>query len=151
MTFAPAGSEQPPGPPRADSFARRVRHYAGMMVDPLGTVARRFDRYGDVYRVQFAEGALYVLRHPDHIRDVLVTEAAAFGKGHSQFLRLNDVLGDSLLTSDGEDWRRQRRLVQPAFAQARLAEYAQVMVEEAQRSAGALARARGEVRDLSAE
>lgn len=151
MASVPTFSSAPPGPPRADSFVRRVRHYASMMVDPLGTVARRFERYGDVYCVQFAEGALYVLRHPDDIRDVLVTEAAAFGKGHSQFLRLTDVLGDSLLTSDGEDWRRQRRLVQPAFAQARLAEYAEVMVEEARRSVDGLARAAGGVRDLSAE
>jgi cytochrome P450 len=142
---------QPPGPAPADTFARRVRHYASMLVDPLGTVARRFERYGDVYRVQFADNALYVLRHPDHIRDVLVTQASAFGKAHTALLRLRDVLGESLLTSDGDDWRRQRRLVQPAFASARLAEYSEVMVEEAGRSADALARSAGAVRDLGAE
>jgi len=146
-----AVAQQPPGPPPADTFARRVRHYASMMVDPVGTVARRFGRHGDVYRVLFAENALYVLRHPDHIRDVLVTNASAFGKGHSGLLRLGDVLGDSLLTSDGDDWRRQRRLVQPAFASARLAEYSEVMVDEAERSATALARAGKPVHDLSAE
>lgn len=142
-------SAQPPGPPPADTFARKLRHYARMVVDPIGTVKQRFERYGDIYRVQFADSALYVLRHPDHIREVLVNEASAFGKGHTAFVRLGTVLGDSLLTSDGENWRRQRRLVQPAFAPARLAEYAEVMAEEAAHSADALARAGG-VRDLSA-
>jgi cytochrome P450 len=142
---------QPPGPPPADTFARRVRHYARMFVDPIGTVAQRFERYGDLYRVQFATSALYVLRHPDHIREVLVGDASAFGKGHTAFVRLGAVLGDSLLTSDGENWRRQRRLVQPAFAPARLAEYAEVMADEAARSADGLARSSGALRDLSAE
>jgi cytochrome P450 len=122
-----------------------------MVVDPIGTVARRFERYGDVYRVQFASSALYVLRHPDHIREVLVNDASAFGKGHTAFVRLGAVLGDSLLTSDGDSWRRQRRLVQPAFAPARLAEYAEVMADEAARSAEGLARSSGTIRDLSAE
>ena len=121
-----------------------------MVVDPIGTVAGRFARYGDVYRVQFADGALYVLRHPDHVREVLVNQAGAFGKGHTAFARLGDVLGDSLLTSEGDDWRRQRRLVQPAFAQPRLAEYGEVMVDEAARSAEQLASAQGGARDLSA-
>lgn len=120
-----------------------------MVVDPIGTVAQRFERYGDIYRVQFADSALYVLRHPDHSRDVLVNEASAFGKGHTAFVRLGTVLGDSLLTSDGESWRRQRRLVQPAFAPVRLAEYAEVMVDEAAHSAETLARSSGAVRDLS--
>ena len=151
VTQAEPTSAQPPGPPPADTLLRRMRHYAAMVIDPVGAVEKRFERHGDIYRVQFADNALYVLRHPDHIRDVLVTHASAWGKGHSQFLRLNDVLGDSLLTSDGEDWRRQRRLVQPAFAPARLAEYGDVMVEEAIASADALAAAGGAMRDLGKE
>ncbi len=127
-----------------------MRHYVPMMLDPIGAVTRRFERYGDIYYVQLASNGLFVVRHPDHIRDVLVTNAGAFGKGHSSFSRLSDVLGDSLLTSDGEDWRRQHRLVQPAFAQPRLVEYSAVMVEEAARSADELARANGGERDLSA-
>jgi cytochrome P450 len=145
-------SPQPLGPAPLDTLGKRVRHYAGLLFDPIGTVAQRFERYGDVYRVRSADGSLlYVLRHPDHIRDVLVNQPGVFGKGHSAFARLGDVLGDSLLTSEGEDWRRQRRLVQPAFAPARLAEYADVMVEEAMHSADTLAQHAGRTQDLSAE
>src|SRR4051794_8162031 len=145
-------SPQPLGPAPLDTLGKRVRHYAGLLFDPIGTVAQRFERYGDVYRVRSADGSLlYVLRHPDHIRDVLVNQPGVFGKGHSVFARLGDVLGDSLLTSEGEVWRRQRRLVQPAFLPARLCEYGEVMVDEAERSADTLARGGARTHDLSKE
>jgi cytochrome P450 len=139
---------QPAGP----KFRGRLRTtYAQLQLlfDPLGTVARRFERFGDAYRVQQGDSHLYLLRDPDHIRDVLVTNAAAFDKQHSAFQRLSLVLGDALLTSDGERWRRQRRLVQPAFARSRLVQYSSVMVEEAARASRELPR--GKRFDLSRE
>jgi cytochrome P450 len=120
-----------------------------LLLDPLATVGRRFARFGDAYRVRQQDSWLYIFRHPDHIRDVLVTNAAAFDKQHSAFQRLSLVLGDALLTSDGERWRRQRRLVQPAFARPRMIEYGEMMVDEAARICEQLARG-GKV-DLSRE
>ncbi|HET6336461.1 MAG TPA: cytochrome P450 [Polyangiales bacterium] len=133
-------SLRPDGPGRR---SRLQRIYSGLQLlnDPFGTVMRRFKRYGDVYWVDQPDGRpLYVIRHPDHIKDVLVTNAAAFDKQHVAFHRLSRVLGDALLTSDGERWRRQRRLVQPAFARSRLVQYSAAMVEEAALSAEQLAR-----------
>jgi cytochrome P450 len=137
-----------PGPGRRSRLQNIVAQLQ-LITDPFGTVERRFARYGDVYRVDYPSGGLYVLRHPDHIKDVLVTNAAAFDKQHSAFQRLSRVLGDALLTSDGERWRRQRRLVQPAFTRSRLIQYSTAMVEEAAHSAQRLAHA-GTV-DLSRE
>jgi len=135
----PSSSFQPMGPdfrgPLQAAYAQLQ-----LLLDPLGTVARRFERFGDVYRVQQGASHLYLFRHPDHIRDVLVTNAAAFDKQHTAFQRLSLVLGDALLTSDGDRWRRQRRLVQPAFARPRLVQYGVAMVEEAARTAEQLAR-----------
>jgi len=108
-----------------------LRRQLTFVVDPLGSVTRRFARFGDAYRVQQPGGDLFAFRHPDHIKDVLVTNAADFDKQHSAFKSLSTVLGDALLTSDGERWRRQRRLVQPAFAKSRLQQYSEVMAEEA--------------------
>lgn len=128
----------PPGPV-LESWPRRIRHLAALALDPIGAVRRRFAEYGDVYSVTSpGSGRLYVIRHPDHIRDVLVTHAAAYGKQHSAFRDLGRVLGDGLLTSEGETWRRQRRLIQPAFTRQRLAEYSEIMVDEALRTAGEL-------------
>jgi cytochrome P450 len=135
----PVASTQPDGPGRRGRL-RTTLVQLQLLIDPLKAVSARFARWGDAYRVAQPDGHwLYVLRDPDHIRDVLVTNAAAFDKQHSAFRRLSQFLGDALLTSDGERWRRQRRLVQPAFARPRLAEYSRAMVDEAQRAAARLA------------
>jgi cytochrome P450 len=141
--------------PRPDGPGRRSRlqtlvSQLQLLTDPFGTVTRRFERYGDVYWIDQPSGRpLYVLRHPDHIKDVLVTNASAFDKQHIAFHRLARVLGDALVTSDGERWRRQRRLVQPAFARSRLIQYSTAMVNEAARTAERLAA--GGAFDLSRE
>jgi cytochrome P450 len=146
---------RPPGPPPRDSLLAHARYFTGFLLDPIGFVARRFDRYGDIYYAPSAGTGLYVIRHPDHLREVLVTRASSFHKTHSAFARLSLVLGDGLLTTDGDTWKRQRRMVQPAFSSARLAGYAGVMVQEAARAAGAGdaegAWRDGEVRDISRE
>jgi len=126
-----------------------ARYFAGFLFDPIGFVGRRFERYGDIYYAPSGGTGLYVVRHPDHLHEVLVTRASSFHKTHSAFARLSLVLGDGLLTTDGDTWKRQRRMVQPAFSSARLAGYAGVMVQEAARAAADWRG--GEVRDMSGE
>ena len=145
----PLANPLPPGPPPRDGVLANARYFAGFLLDPLGFVGRRFERYGDVYYAPSGGTGLYVIRHPDHLREVLVTRASSFHKTHSAFERLSLVLGEGLLTTDGETWKRQRRMVQPAFSSARLAGYAEVMVDEATRAASAWRG--GEVRDVSRE
>ncbi len=114
-------------------MASRVRTLIGFGTDPLGFVQRRFETYGDIYYVKNARGGFYVMKHPEHIHAVLVTQAAKMRKEHSAFELLSRVVGDGLLTTDGDVWRRQRRLLQPAFSQARLATYSTAIVDEAVR------------------
>jgi cytochrome P450 len=102
-----------------------------LLLDPFKTVQQRFERFGNVYRVVQGAHALYVARDAELVREVLVSNASVFDKRHSAFKRLSLLLGDALLTSEGERWRRQRRMVQPAFSRARLIEYSAVMAEEA--------------------
>jgi cytochrome P450 len=108
--------------------------------DPFGFVGSRFDRYGDVYYAPSGDVGLYVVRHPDDVRDVLVTHADAFEKTHSAFDRLGQVLGQGLLTTDGEVWRKHRRIMNPAFAKKAIHGYVPLMVTEAERSVAELAR-----------
>ncbi len=146
------GLVRPPGPPpREAGLLARARYGLNFLLDPFGFITGRFDRYGDIYFVgdKGEQPGLYVLRHPDHVEQVLITEARKVRKTHTAFAVLSEVLGDSLLTTDGEIWRRQRRLVQPAFSRARLVEYAKAMGEEA--AAEADRWRDGEVRDVSVD
>ena len=73
---------------------------------------------------------IYCVSNPDWIRDILVTNQTNFTK--SRILeRAKILLGEGLLTSEGDFHRRQRRLVQPAFHRDRLVGYAAAMVERA--------------------
>jgi cytochrome P450 len=94
----------------------------------LDFLTRCAHEYGDVVRVRFGPRWIYLLIHPDAIEQVLVTESRSFTKHFA--LRLNPlILGNGLLTSEGEFWLRQRRLAQPAFQRSRIAAYGPTMVE----------------------
>ncbi len=84
--------------------------------------------YGDLARLRLGPRYLYLVSNPDWIKDILVTYQANFTK--SRVLeRARVLLGNGLLTSEGEFHVRQRRLIQPAFHRDRLAGYASAMVE----------------------
>lgn len=134
----PSTHPVPPGPPPRRGVVATARYFAGFALDPIGFVRGRFERYGDLYYAPGPDGGLYVARHPDHLREVLVTRASSYEKTHSAFQQLSRVLGDGLLTTDGDVWKRQRRMVQPAFTPARLAGYATAMVEETAKTCAAL-------------
>ncbi len=97
--------------------------------DTLGFIERCRD-YGDVVRMRFLYLTVHFLYNPDHIEYVLSTNAKNFIKSRSLrspfFQRL---VGNGLLTSEGEEWKRQRRLAQPAFHRQRISAYGHVMVE----------------------
>ena len=98
--------------------------------DPAGFLAQMARRYGDVVYIPLGRQHIYCISHPDAIRDVLVTHQNKFKKSR-MLERARVLLGDGLLTSEGDHHRRQRRLVQPAFHRDRLAGYGAVMVERA--------------------
>jgi cytochrome P450 len=89
-------------------------------------------RYGDVVGIRVVNLRNIFVNHPDFIEDVLIGHPRRYVKG--RVLRANrHVFGQGLLTSEGDFWLRQRRLVQPAFHRAQIAAYAETMVQYAQR------------------
>src|SRR6266849_6355476 len=102
--------------------------------DQLGFIERAQREYGDVVWMRFLYVPALFLYHPDDIEYVLSTNAKNFIKSMS--LRSNffqRLVGNGLVTSQGEVWKRQRRLSQPAFHRERIATYANVMVDYAKR------------------
>ena len=102
--------------------------------DMLGFITRCRD-YGDVVRSRFLWINAYFLFNPNDIETMLVTNAKSYRKARAVrspfFYRLG---GNGLVTSDGDFWRRQRRLAQPAFHRQRISSYAEVIVQYAQRT-----------------
>jgi cytochrome P450 len=98
--------------------------------DSLKFLTRAAREYGDVVQFRIGMEQIFLLSHPDLVRDLLVTHHERFHKGRA-LQRAKRLLGEGLLTSEGEFWRRQRRLAQPAFHRQRINSYARVMAEYA--------------------
>ena len=100
-----------------------------MRRDPLEFFTTLTREHGDMVRFRLGdhEHDLFLLNHPDYIRDVLVTQDRNFTKWFAVD-RIKEVLGEGLFVSEGEFHRRQRRLSQPAFHGERIAAYAEQMV-----------------------
>jgi cytochrome P450 len=99
--------------------------------DPLGTFASWAKQYGDIFYYRAAWLDVYFLNRPDLIEYVLVRNPQNFLK--DRVVRKSGwLLGQGLLTAEGEDWKRQRRLIQPAFSRERIAAYARYMTGCAQ-------------------
>jgi cytochrome P450 len=118
---APAG---PPARPILGNLLELSR-------DELSFLAHSAKTYGDVFTLSFGWMTTYVLNHPALVEEVLVTQQRNFAKGY--FYRiLGPLLGNGLLTSEGDFWLRQRRLAQPAFHRERINAFAEVMTDYAQ-------------------
>lgn len=87
-------------------------------------------KLGDVTYMLMYNQPAYFLNHPDLIRDLLITSNAKFEKGRA-LKRAKSLLGEGLLTSEGEKHLRQRRMIQPAFHRERISEYAKSMTDYA--------------------
>lgn len=98
--------------------------------DTLRYIQETAKEYGEVVHFRFGpKRHVYLLTNPDQIKEVLVTKQAHFRKAKGlQVARA--VVGDGILTSEGEKHMRQRRLMQPAFHRDRIKEYGQVMVRQ---------------------
>jgi len=100
--------------------------------DPMGRLGKWATKYGDVVYYHFFDFHVYVLFHPRDVEKVLLGKTEAFSKGMTS-LANPELFGNGLLTSDGEFWRRQRRLSNPAFHRESILRYAEITTEEAAR------------------
>jgi cytochrome P450 len=125
------------------------RNAAAYLRDPLGFMTSLRRSLGTAVDVPFPGGHDFVLlSDPDLIRGVLVEERSAFVKGRA-LQAARRLLGDGLLTSEGSDHRRRRRLIQPVFHSALIERYGAAMVDAAERSSGRLTA--GAVVDVNAQ
>ena len=115
--------------------------------DPIAYL-RAAAQYGDVVRLPITRQPLYLVNHPDLIKDIFVTHQKQFKKGRG-LERAKKLLGDGLLTSEDPYHLRQRRLIQPAFHRQRIAAYADQMTGYAAKTSAGWGD--GEMRDMAEE
>lgn len=99
-----------------------------LMKGPPAFYARMRSEYGDVVRLRsFLPFFWHLVSHPDGIEHVLQTNQQNYRKGKLFNKPVGLLTGNGLVTSEGDFWRRQRRLVQPAFHRQRVSSYAKVV------------------------
>jgi cytochrome P450 len=98
----------PPGP--AEGFD------LGGSEESLALMRRCFAQYGDVYRIFAPSRGVYnyVINHPRDVKRVLLSNHRNYTKGEGMD-RVKILLGNGIMTSEGDFWRRQRRMMQPSF------------------------------------
>ena len=117
----------------------------GFVEGRLGFLEDNFRTHGDVFKIRLGPKPILVMSHPDQIEEVLVTKNRSFIK-HFALKQTRSTLGQGLLTSEGDFWRRQRKLAQPAFNRDQIHRHASMMVEFTGRMLDGWAD--GQVRDI---
>jgi cytochrome P450 len=125
MSSPPDVLRLPPGP--AETVPIAV-----IRADPLGFLRDLTGRYGDVVRHETENGPVVTLNRAELARHVLRNRERNYAKsGTPDDLMLTPLLGRGLLTSEGEVWKRQRRITQPAFDRNRVERLGDLIIEEA--------------------
>jgi enediyne biosynthesis protein E7 len=106
-------------PPESDQ-----RFDIGSTADSLDRMRGLYGQHGDAYRV-YAPGRqshTWVFNHPDDVRRILIANHKNYAKGVG-FDRIKILLGNGIIVSEGEFWKRQRRMMQPTFHRRILAQF----------------------------
>ncbi len=100
--------------------------------DPLDLLERSRE-YGDVVRMRFLHRYNYVPHHPEAIQEILVKKVDKFRRDPFTSSAFRPFTGEGLLLSEGDYWKRQRKMMQPAFHTQRIQHYADTIVEHTEK------------------
>src|SRR5581483_1201925 len=115
----------PPGPKALPFFGNLLEFQR----DQLAYLERMQRSYGPMVTVHMGNRPFIMLFEPEYIRYILTENPRSFTPTQTRGGDLMEVLGEGLLTIEGEAHRQQRRLVQPAFHKKRVEGYADTMVQ----------------------
>ena len=97
--------------------------------DPLAFAMELSKYESDMIHIKVGPSHVYLIKHPDLVQEVLVKKASHFVKWDRQKQVFGKFDGNGLVNSDGDFWKRQRKMMQPAFHHNRIRNYADVMVD----------------------
>lgn len=122
-------TEAAPLPPMLPS-GKLLGHLAAFRGDAPALMVRAMG-HGDVVRLRVLNRVLTAAFRPEHVHHVMIHNVNHYDKWTRGYLFLRKVLGDGLLTAEGETWKKHRRIANPAFQQARIASFAETFRSEA--------------------
>ena len=98
---------------------------------PLNTMSAWWRQHGDALRFRLGPKTFYLFSHPNLAEEILVQQSNRFVKVYERRrpVGLALVLGNGLVTSSGEAWKRHRRIMQPVFHRSRMASMVDRMVQ----------------------
>src|ERR687885_2815620 len=101
--------------------------------DPTNTLTNIAEKYGDISYFKLGrQQHVYLINNPDYIEKVLIYDHRNFKKG-KRLQTAKTLLGEGLVTSEGDFHNRQRRLIQPIFHPREITAYARIMTDYAMR------------------
>jgi len=110
----------PPGPV--------VKIDLGFEDDSLDQMTKLYHQFGEIFKVYspFRKSYTYVLNNPEHIKHVMVNNNRNYVKGVGMD-RVKILLGNGIIVSDGDYWKRQRRMIQPSFKKKNISDLVSIM------------------------
>jgi cytochrome P450 len=131
--LAPSSRARRTRPPRLEVGGPIFGNVLAIARDRLWVMQQAGAIRGGICELPVVGGSVVIVSTPDLVHEVLVTQAESFAKGNA-FRFLRPIIGNGLLTSEGEFHRRQRKLMAPALAHKRIAGYADTMAAYAERT-----------------
>ncbi|QDG52319.1 cytochrome P450 [Persicimonas caeni] len=122
-----SGESAPARPPGPRGW-QNLKVLVDFATDQIGCFRRITRRYGSASFFKLGTFDAYLFTDPEAIEEVLLTKSSSFEKDALTH-ELDVLLGKGLLTSEGQMWRHQRRLISPNLRRKQIAHYADVMVE----------------------
>src|SRR5918912_2977308 len=118
----------PPGP----TYKMPGKLLRQFIHDPINTLSDISRKYGDISYFRLGREHVYLINNPDYIEKVLIYDHRNFKKGR-RLQTAKAVLGEGLVTSEGDLHNRQRRLIQPIFHPKQIISYSNIMIDYATR------------------
>ncbi len=139
------GTEQIPSP-EGLPFLGHIRPFKN---DPLEFYVETAQEHGPVALFQIGPREFIQLSDPEHVEHVLIHNNSAYAKGREFREMLEPIVGNGLIASDGDQWRSQRHMLEPAFHPDKIKQYSTIVTEIVERHCDQWAD--GEVRDIQDE
>jgi cytochrome P450 len=103
-----------PSPPSWRTW-HPLGHVPGFLADPVGLFTSARERHGDIVGMRLFHRRALLVSDPASVQRILVGHARNYRKTTPGYRVLRILLGEGLVTAEGEDWKRKRRIANPAF------------------------------------